>query len=63
MIMGNGRGVMSELLGIYCHHVVSVLKIHEDTEIYNKEAAGEDWRKSVSIAVKSSDFQDFRLLL
>jgi hypothetical protein len=54
MIMGSGWEVMSELLGICCYHVLPVLKIHEDTEKYNKEVAGEDWRKSISVAVKSS---------
>jgi hypothetical protein len=53
MIMGNGREVTSELLGICYHHVVSVLKIDEDTEKYNKEVTSEDWRKLSSITVKN----------
>jgi phosphoribosylcarboxyaminoimidazole (NCAIR) mutase len=43
MILGNGN-----------HHVVSASKIPEDMEKYNKEFAGEDWRKLISITVKSS---------
>jgi hypothetical protein len=38
---------------------VSVLKIDEDTENYNKDVAGEDWRKLISIAVKN--FQIFKI--
>jgi len=52
MILGNGN-----------HHVVSASKIPEDMEKYNKEFAGEDWRKLISISENFSDFQDFRLLL
>jgi hypothetical protein len=33
---------------------VLVLKIHEDTERYKKEVADEDWRKLISVTVKSS---------
>jgi hypothetical protein len=35
------------------------LKIHEGTENYNKEVAGEDWRKLISVAVESS--QNFKI--
>ena len=60
MIMGNGQEVTSELLGICYHHVVSVLKIDEDTEKYDKEITSEDWRKLSSITVKSC--QIFKIL-